>query len=71
MDAALCRIDFEKKELLFSGAHLPLLLLRDGELETFKGDKFPVGGMQYRNRNTYSDHTIQLKEKDRVFVFSV
>jgi serine phosphatase RsbU (regulator of sigma subunit) len=70
MDAALCRIDFEKKELLFSGAHLPLLLLRDGELETFKGDKFPVGGMQYRNRNTYSDHTIQLKEKDRVFVFS-
>ncbi len=70
MDAALCRIDFEKKELLFSGAHLPLLLLRDGELATFKGDKFPVGGMQYRNRNTYSDHTIQLKEKDRVFVFS-
>ena len=70
MDAALCRIDFEKKELLFSGAHLPLLLLRDGELETFKGDKFPVGGMQYRNRNTYSDHTIQLQDKDRVFVFS-
>ena len=70
MDAALCRIDFDKKELLFSGAHLPLLILRDGELETYKGDKFPVGGMQYRNRNTYSDHIIQLKEKDRVFVFS-
>ena len=70
MDAALCRIDFDKKELLFSGAHLPLLILRDGELETYKGDKFPVGGMQYRNRNTYSDHIIQLKAKDRVFVFS-
>ena len=26
--------------------------------------------MQYRNRNTYSDHIIQLKAKDRVFVFS-
>jgi serine phosphatase RsbU (regulator of sigma subunit) len=70
MDASLCRIDFEKKELLFSGAHLPMLFLRDGELETFKGDKFPVGGMQYRNRNTYSDHTIELKDGDKFFVFS-
>jgi serine phosphatase RsbU (regulator of sigma subunit) len=70
MDASLCRIDFEKKELLFSGAHLPMLFLRDGELETFKGDKFPVGGMQYRNRNTYSDHRIELKDGDKFFVFS-
>ena len=70
MDAALCRIDFETGELLFSGAHLPLFLLRNGELEVFKGDKFPVGGMQYRNRNSYSDHVIQLQKGDRVFVFS-
>lgn len=70
MDAALCRLDIAKKELLFSGAHLPMLLIRNGELETFKGDKFPVGGMQYRNRNTYSDHTVQLQKGDRIFVFS-
>lgn len=70
MDASLCRIDYEKNELLFSGAHLPMLFLRDGELETFKGDKFPVGGMQYRNRNTYSDHIIPLKKEDKFFIFS-
>jgi serine phosphatase RsbU (regulator of sigma subunit) len=70
MDAALCRLNFNTGELLFSGAHLPLFLLRNGELEVFKGDKFPVGGMQYRNRNTYSDHMIQLEKGDRVFVFS-
>ncbi|MEY4605204.1 MAG: hypothetical protein RIT43_2496 [Bacteroidota bacterium] len=70
MDAALCRMNFNTGELLFSGAHLPLFLLRNGELEVFKGDKFPVGGMQYRNRNTYSDHFIQLEKGDRVFVFS-
>jgi len=70
MDAALCRIDFEKQELLFSGAHLPLLFLRNGELEVIKGDKFPVGGLQYRNRNTYSDTTIQLQKGDRIFIFS-
>lgn len=70
MDAALCRVNFSTGELIFSGAHLPLFLVRNGELEVFKGDKFPVGGMQYRNRNTYSDQIIQLQKGDRVFVFS-
>ena len=70
MDAALCRINFSKNELLFSGAHLPMLFVRDGVLETFKGDKFPVGGMQYRNRNTYSDHMIELKKGDKFYIYS-
>ena len=70
MDASLCRIDFEGKDLLFSGAHLPMLFLRGDELETYKGDKFPVGGMQYRNRNTYSDHIIKLEDGDKIFIFS-
>lgn len=70
MDAALCRINYKKNELLFSGAHLPLIFMRNGDLETFKGDKFPVGGMQYRNRNKYSDHTIKLEKGDKFYVFS-
>lgn len=70
MDAALCRLNFSTGELVFSGAHLPLLLVRNGELEIFKGDKFPVGGMQYRNRNTYSDRVIDLKKGDRIYIYS-
>ena len=70
MDAALCRLNFSTGELVFSGAHLPLFLVRNGELETFKGDKFPVGGMQYRNRNNYTDQLIQLESGDRIFIFS-
>jgi serine phosphatase RsbU (regulator of sigma subunit) len=70
MDAALCRINYKENELLFSGAHLPMFFMRNGELETLKGDKFPVGGMQYRNRNTYSDHTIKLEKGDKFYIFS-
>ncbi len=70
MDVALCRFNMGRKELLFSGAHLPLFLLRNNELITYKGDRFPVGGMQYRNRNKYSDHIIDLKEGDKIFIFS-
>jgi serine phosphatase RsbU (regulator of sigma subunit) len=47
-----------------------MLLLRGDDLETYKGDKFPVGGMQYRNRNTYSDHIIKLEDGDKIFIFS-
>ena len=70
MDAALCRINYKENELLFSGAHLPMIFMRDGNLEMFKGDKFPVGGLQYRNRNKYSDHTIELKKGDKFYIYS-
>ena len=70
MDAALCRINYKENELLFSGAHLPMIFMRNGELETLKGDKFPVGGMQYRNRNKYSDHTVKLEKGDKFYIFS-
>lgn len=70
MDASLCRIDMKKKQLLFSGAHLPLLHLRNDELNIYKGDKFPVGGMQYRNKNAYTDNLIELEIGDKIFVYS-
>jgi len=70
MDAALCRINYKENELLFSGAHLPMIFMRNGELEMFKGDKFPVGGLQYRNRNTYSDHKIELEKGDKFYIYS-
>lgn len=70
MDAALCRLNMDTQELLFAGAHLPLQLLREGEVTTYKGSKFPIGGVQYKNKNEYEDHSIQLKAKDRIFVYS-
>jgi serine phosphatase RsbU (regulator of sigma subunit) len=70
MDAAFCRLNKVTNELVFAGAHLPLQLLRNGEITTIKGSKFPVGGTQYKNLNIYEDHTIQLQAGDRVFVYS-
>lgn len=70
MDLALCRLSKDRKELLFSGAHLPLFLLRGSELITYKGDRFPVGGMQYRNRNKYTDKVVDIQKGDKIFIFS-
>lgn len=70
MDIGLCRLKKDRSELMFSGAHLPLYLLRGKELIEYKGSRFPVGGTQYRNRNKYTDHVVDIQIGDKIFVFS-
>lgn len=70
MDVALCRIDQQKKELKFSGAHRPLYLIRQGELMAYQGDRFPIGGIHYKGRNTFTDCSIQIEEGDMIYLFS-
>jgi serine phosphatase RsbU (regulator of sigma subunit) len=43
MDIALCCLDKSTKTLVFAGAQRHLLLIRNGELEEFKGNKQPIG----------------------------
>ena len=70
MDIALCRLSEDRKELMFSGAHLPLYLVRGDELIEYKGSRFPVGGTQYRNRNKYANNVIEVQKGDKIFIFS-
>ena len=70
MDLAMCRIDLKTNEVLYSGAHRPLYLLRNKEIEQFKGDKYPIGGVQYNGKNSFSDHKINPKEGESIFFFS-
>ncbi|MGV3638605.1 MAG: SpoIIE family protein phosphatase, partial [Flavobacteriales bacterium] len=42
-DIGLCCIDLRSGDLKFSGAQLPLLIQRDGQLERVKGDVLPLG----------------------------
>ncbi len=67
MDAALCRINLKKRELDFAGAHRPLYYVSEGILTEIKGDKFPVGSTQYRNRKDFINHTLKIKTGDAVY----
>ena len=40
MDITLCSLNFKKMKLKFAGANNPLYLIRNGELEVFKTNKF-------------------------------
>ena len=67
MDAAFCRIDLKKRELDFAGAHRPLYHVSNNVLTEIKGDKFPVGSTQYRNRKDFNNHPIRIKAGDSIY----
>ncbi len=70
MDIALCRINLKTSTLQYSGAHRPLYFLHEGELTEIKGDKFPIGGGQYKDRTNFVTTTIQFKAGDSAFFCS-
>ncbi|MCI5057315.1 MAG: SpoIIE family protein phosphatase [Flavobacteriales bacterium] len=70
MDVALCRISPDKKEVLYSGAHRPLFHISNGELKEYKGSRFPIGGIQYKGKNSFETHSVKILPKDTFFFFS-
>ena len=71
MDIAFCKIDFKKNTCEYAGAHRPLYLIRDGELEEVKGDKFPIGGgSAYKNKTNYTNTVVNVQKGDAIYFFS-
>lgn len=70
MDLALCTIDLKKKKLQYAGALNPLILIRDGELIQYKGDKMPIGTSIQGELLKFTNHLIDLKDGDCLYMFS-
>ncbi len=72
MDIAFCKINYKKNELQFAGAHRPLYLLRNGELEEFKGDRKAIGGIPHRKKpeKDFTNYVIEIQPGDKIFFFS-
>jgi PAS domain S-box-containing protein len=70
MDVALCRIDHQNNTLQFSGAHRPLYMVRNGEINEFKGTRKAIGGITIRRDNPFDIHEIKIKKGDSFYFFS-
>jgi ligand-binding sensor domain-containing protein/serine phosphatase RsbU (regulator of sigma subunit)/ABC-type amino acid transport substrate-binding protein len=68
MDMVVCKIDKDKKRLLFAGANNPLYLVRNGELTEYKTDKMPVS--IHLVMHPFTGHEIKLKPGDHIYMFS-
>ncbi len=69
MDMALVVIDLEKRIMQYAGAYNPLILIRDGKLIEYKGDKMPIG-IQVNEKESFTNHVIEIREDDRFYIFS-
>ncbi|PWJ44618.1 SpoIIE family protein phosphatase [Sediminitomix flava] len=73
MEISLCTIDLETLEMEFTGAGRPMLVIRDGELIEFKGDRIPIGGLQHPRQKTVDQlqtYRMQLEEGDMMYLYS-
>jgi len=71
MDLALCVIDHKKNQLQFSGAFNPLLLIRNKEVQIYKGDNIAIG-MSFKedNEGSFTSHEIDIQKGDIIYMFS-
>jgi PAS domain S-box-containing protein len=70
MDIALCKINLKKNTLHYAGAHRPLYYTQNGELLEIKGDKFPIGGGQYKGRTNFTTIEIAIQPGDGAYFCS-
>ncbi len=72
MDISICKINKASGLLDYAGAHRPLYLMREsGDFEEIKGNKFPIGGGNaYTNKTSFTNHQIDLKSGDSLYMFS-
>ncbi len=68
MDIILCVLDTETLVLEFASANQPLLILRDHEITTIKGDSMPVG--IYLKMKDFSLKQVQLNKGDILYTFT-
>ena len=69
MDITLCSINSKEMKLRFAGANNPVYLIRDGELEIYKTNKFAIGSFNQEEHN-YENFEIDLIKGDKVYAFS-
>jgi serine phosphatase RsbU (regulator of sigma subunit) len=69
MDVAMCALDPETLTLEFSGAHNPMYLVRNGELQIFESDPYPIGSFEHGEKE-FKNHLISLQPGDCIYLFS-
>jgi serine phosphatase RsbU (regulator of sigma subunit) len=70
MDLVLCVIDKENMNVNFAGAYNPLYIVRDNEINIYKGDKFPIGIFIGDEVKKFSSQNIPIQKNDVLYLFS-
>lgn len=71
MDLALIAWHPEKRILEYAGGYNPLVLIRKGEIEEVKADRFSIGrSAEVSNEKQFTNHELEMGEGDSMYIFS-
>lgn len=70
MDIAVCVFDRKTKELSFSGALIPILIVRNGEITEIKPNVYSLGSIFRKVPIEFKTETIQLQPGDWIYISS-
>ena len=70
MDISICTIDKSDTKLLYAGAFRPLIKIKNGAMEEYRGNRFPIGGGSSYKKTTFTTHEITIKKGDNFYMFS-
>ena len=68
MDIALLVVNSDRSYLEYAGGNIPLIYIRDGELNEIKPSRNPIG--VYRNETPFVSQRLDLKPGDRIYLSS-
>ena len=69
MDAAICTINLDTNEMVYSGAYRPLWIVKGGVLEEVKATKVAVAGFTPDDQ-IFDEHTIKLEKGHQFYLTS-
>lgn len=68
MDMAICRFNPASTYLEYSGANMPLTIIRNGEVLEFRPTRNPIG--YYPKEMPFENHQVELRKHDMLYLFT-
>jgi phosphoserine phosphatase RsbU/P len=70
MDISVCSINMKENKLLFSGAQRPLLMIRDNQINSYRGNIYPIGEFYNNLKKEFNNTSIDLQKGDSIYMFT-
>lgn len=65
---AMCKFDFEKNQLEYAGAKLPIYIVRNQQLIELKGDRMGIGAGSANLYERFTENSFQLQHGDYIYL---
>ncbi len=69
MDIALGIIDTDSMKIQYAGAYIPLIIIRNGQINMFYADKMPIGYMP-KGSHPFTNNIINLQHDDVIYLYT-